>query len=171
MDLIHEVNHSYVLFMVNMHYCKLSLKLWKLFIIYLQVDSHVINSELHRPSINTEGIYHTPETNKTEPSLLIPSHSQVVQTMKKLKFWLFFTFFKKKLENISLFDGTTDTPVFGFLVMSVLGFKARVDSLICVLHHLYATDSSDQPLVRHLLTHWRSAWWPSRFDPRTWLEY
>ena len=86
MDLTHEVNHSYVLFMVNMHYCKLLLKLWTLFIIYLQVDSHVMNSELHRPSINTGRIYQTPKTNKTEPSLVIPSRPQLVHTMKKLNF-------------------------------------------------------------------------------------
>ena len=39
-----------------------------------------------------------------------------------------------------------------FLVMSPLGLKSRVNSLACVLHHLCAMNSSDSPLVRHLLT-------------------
>ena len=33
-------------------------------------------------------------------------------------------------------------PYFGLLVMSALGFKARVDSVACMLPHLHATDSS-----------------------------
>ena len=41
-----------------------------------------------------------------------------------------------------------------------------MDPLTCLLHHLCAMNSSDSPLVRHLLTSWRPAWWPSRFDPR-----
>ena len=39
-----------------------------------------------------------------------------------------------------------------FLRMSPLGFKSRVDSLACMLHHLCAMDSSDSPLVQHLPT-------------------
>ena len=35
--------------------------------------------------------------------------------------------------------------------MSALGFKVKVDSLTCVLRHLYTADSSDSPLVRHLM--------------------
>ena len=34
---------------------------------------------------------------------------------------------------------------------SALAFKARVDPLACVLHHLHATESSDSPLVRYQL--------------------
>ena len=41
-------------------------------------------------------------------------------------------------------------PCFGLLVTSALGFKARVDSLACVLPRLCTTDSSDSPLVQHL---------------------
>ena len=41
-------------------------------------------------------------------------------------------FFKKQnLEDMSPFCGATDTPVFGLLMMSPLGFKAKVGSLIC----------------------------------------
>ena len=41
-------------------------------------------------------------------------------------------FLKNFLEDMSLFCGVTDSPVFGLLVMSALGFKARVDpSLVC----------------------------------------
>ena len=50
-------------------------------------------------------------------------------------------------------------PCSGLLVTSALGFKARVDPLACRLHHLYAIDSSDWPLVQHLLT-----WWLSSFS-------
>ena len=42
-------------------------------------------------------------------------------------------------------------PWFGLLVTSALAFKARVDPLACVLHHLHATESSGSPLVRYQL--------------------
>ena len=35
------------------------------------------------------------------------------------------------------------------------GFKAKVDSLACILHGLHSMDSSDSSLVWHLLTSWR----------------
>ena len=54
-------------------------------------------------------------------------------------------------------------PCCGLLVMSALGFKARMDSLVCILCHLHETDSSDSPLVRHLLTSWQPAWQLSCF--------
>ena len=54
-------------------------------------------------------------------------------------------FFKKFLEDIRY-------PDYGLLVTSALGFKARVDSLACVLPRLRTMDSSDSPLVLHLLT-------------------
>ena len=38
----------------------------------------------------------------------------------------------------------------GLLVTSALGFKARVDSLACMLPRLCTMNSSDSPLVRHL---------------------
>ena len=41
---------------------------------------------------------------------------------------------------------------FALLVTSVLGFKARLDFLACTLCCLCATDSSDSPLVQHLMT-------------------
>ena len=50
-------------------------------------------------------------------------------------------------------------PQFGFLVMSPLGFKARVGSII----HTWQRQTMiyipwDSPLVRHLPTSWWSAW-------------
>ena len=45
-------------------------------------------------------------------------------------------------------------PRFGLLMTSALGFKARVDSLTCMLCHLHTMDSLDSPLVPHLLTSW-----------------
>ena len=47
--------------------------------------------------------------------------------------------------------------------MSTLGLKARTDPLLASLHSLYAMDSSDSPLVRHLLTSWKPALRPRRF--------
>ena len=46
------------------------------------------------------------------------------------------------------------TPLFQILVMSALGFKARVYSLACVLCCLGARETSDSPLVQHQLTSW-----------------
>ena len=54
-------------------------------------------------------------------------------------------------------------PGFGLLVTSRLGFKARVDSLACMVWRLHATVSSESPLVRHLLTSWQQAWQLSCF--------
>ena len=52
------------------------------------------------------------------------------------------------------FFGATDIR-FGILVMSALGFKARwIPSLAC-LCHFCTIESSDSPLVRHLLTFWQ----------------
>ena len=54
---------------------------------------------------------------------------------------------------------------------SALGFKARVDPVLC---HLCTTESSDLPLMQHLLTSWRPVWQPSRSHPRTckqWTNY
>ena len=42
---------------------------------------------------------------------------------------------------------------FRLLVTSAQVFKARVDSLACLLLHLRPTESSDSPLMRHLLTY------------------
>ena len=52
----------------------------------------------------------------------------------------------------------------GHLVTSALGFKTRVDSLTYVLCCL---DSSDLPMVQHLLTSWWQAWRPRHCDPDT----
>ena len=61
-------------------------------------------------------------------------------------------------------------PCFGLLVMFALGFKAKVDPLVCVLHHLHAMDSSVSPLVRHLLTSSRLAWQPSLIDTQSYTH-
>ena len=42
------------------------------------------------------------------------------------------------------------------------GFQSQGGSLTWVLRHLHAMDSSDSPLVQHLLTSWQPAWRPSR---------
>ena len=77
-------------------------------------------------------------------------------------------FFKKILEDQS-FLWATDTPVLGFwwCLPGPLGFKASVVPLACVLYHLCAMESSDSPLVQHLLTCWWSAWQLSHSDPHT----
>ena len=46
---------------------------------------------------------------------------------------------------------------FGLLVTSALDIKVRVDPLACVLCCLHIMESSDSPLVRHLLTSWQPA--------------
>ena len=55
-------------------------------------------------------------------------------------------------------------PCFGLLVMSALGFQARVDHFLPAFLPVW---SSDSPLVWHPLTVLRSAWQPCLFDPRT----
>ena len=57
-------------------------------------------------------------------------------------------------------------PCFGLLVMSALGFKARVDPLACMLC-CCAMKSSDSLLVQHLLTCWWQAWQPIHSHPHT----
>ena len=52
-----------------------------------------------------------------------------------------------------------------YVLDAALGFKARVDSFACVLPWLFATDSSESPLVPRLLTSWQQALQPSIFDP------
>ena len=41
-----------------------------------------------------------------------------------------------------------------------LGFQSQGGSLACMPCHLHAMDSSNSPLVRHLLT----SWWPAITD-------
>ena len=59
-------------------------------------------------------------------------------------------------------------PLIGLMVTSALSFKARVDSFTCVLCYLYTTNSSDSPLVWHLLTSCLSVsykhWWGRVWD-------
>ena len=55
--------------------------------------------------------------------------------------------FQKFLKDISSFCGALFWTCFGL----PWGFKGRVDLLACVLHHLHALESSDSPLVQHLL--------------------
>ena len=70
------------------------------------------------------------------------------------------TFFKKNFGGHKSFLWGHWYPYFGLLVMSVLGFKARVDPL----HAFSPVSSSDSPLVCHLLTVWRSAWLLSLYN-------
>ena len=79
-------------------------------------------------------------------------------------------FFLNFLDDISPLGGGHCYPCFGPLVMSALGSKARVDPLTCVFHHLHATESSDSPLVQHLLTYWQPAWQPSCSNQRSCKE-
>ena len=88
-------------------------------------------------------------------------------------FFYFLSFFSLFFEEMSPFCGATDTPVwtfpffssfffvghesfswtcFGLLVTSALRFKARIDLFVCMLCCPCATESSDSPLVQHLLT-------------------
>ena len=53
---------------------------------------------------------------------------------------------------------------FGLRVTSVMGFKDRVDPLLACFLACIEMDSSDSPLVRHLLTSWRPALHSSFFD-------
>ena len=72
-------------------------------------------------------------------------------------------FLKKKIwVDICPLCGAIDSVVFGVLT-SALGFKARVDSLTCILCCLCPTDSLRSPLVQHLLT----SWLPSPFNLHT----
>ena len=72
-----------------------------------------------------------------------------------LYLWMIPCCFKKNLEDISYFLWGHWYPCSGLLVMPALGFKARVDPLALVLCHLCTMDSSDSPLVGHLLTSWQ----------------
>ena len=74
----------------------------------------------------------------------------------------FFSLIKKSFEMFfgGHFCGTTDTPV----LMSALGFKVRMDPLACMHTCLRAMDSSDSPLVSHLLISWWLARQLSLFD-------
>ena len=65
--------------------------------------------------------------------VMVRSHATLVFSFSLT----FFFYFKKILDDMSPFSGATDTPVFGLLVTSPLGFKARVGSLICTrLRHM-----------------------------------
>ena len=71
------------------------------------------------------------------------------------------TFFVFFLQDISLYRGATDIPVLG------PKFQSQCEFLICMFHPLHPVDSSNSPLVRHLLTYWWPAWQLSLFDLHT----
>ena len=73
-------------------------------------------------------------------------------------------FFKKFFWRHKSFSCGHWYPCFRPLVMSALGFKARVDPFLCAFSLIW---SSNSPLVWHLLTVQRSAWQLSLFDPHT----
>ena len=58
-------------------------------------------------------------------------------------------------------------PCFRLLVISALSFKVRLDCLACTLRHLCAMESSDSPLVQHLLISGWPAWRRSHSHPPT----
>ena len=64
--------------------------------------------------------------------------------------------FYKKIGRHQFFLWGHWYPCLRFLVMSALG-----RSFACVLHHLYAMDSSDSPLLWQLMTSFWPAWQPS----------
>ena len=74
----------------------------------------------------------------------------------------FFIF--KILQDIDPFFGATDAPILDFCWRLPW---PRVDPLTCMFRHLRATESSNSPLVRHLLTSWWPAWQPSCSNPCT----
>ena len=51
--------------------------------------------------------------------------------------------------------------------MSALGFKSRVHPLTCMLCCPCTIESSDSPLLWHLLTFWQPAWQLSHSHPHT----
>ena len=67
---------------------------------------------------------------------------------------------QKFLEDIRPSYGSTDTPVFDLIHR---GFEARMDPITLVFPGLCAMDSSDSPLVWHLLIAWRPEWRPGHF--------
>ena len=69
---------------------------------------------------------------------------------------LFFFFFKVFGGHMSFFGGHW-YPCFGFLVTSLLGFKARVGCLIRIAEANVMYVPQDPPLVLHLPTSWRPA--------------
>ena len=79
---------------------------------------------------------------------------------------LYFLFFKGHqsfLQRTSVLLWGHWYTCFGLLVTSALGFNTRMEPLTCMLHRLCTMDTTDSPLVWHLLT----SWWPSHFDPHT----
>ena len=64
---------------------------------------------------------------------------------------MFFLIKKINKKNKFFVYRATDIIVLHFWWHLSWGFKARMDSLACVIHHLCATNSSDSPLVQHLM--------------------
>ena len=79
-------------------------------------------------------------------------------------FQMLLCFLKEHLEDISPFCGATDTHILNFW-WHLPWVSKQGESPWFVLHHLHAMDSSDSPLVQHLLTSWQPAWQPSCFNP------
>ena len=83
-----------------------------------------------------------------------PRRTNLYMTQHKVAYCLI----KKIWRTSVLFLGPL-IVLFWTLVTSAQGFKARVDSLACMLRHLYAMESSDSSLVWHLLTSWWLTEW------------
>ena len=73
------------------------------------------------------------------------------------------SFFLKKKEDTSPFVA----PLFWTSGKFCPGFQSQAGCLDCVLHCLYAINTSDSPLVWQLPTPWWPAWQLSLFEPRT----
>ena len=95
------------------------------------------------------------KTNKTKGYGFVSFRDPIdfARAMREMNGKIFFLFFEKKLEDTSSFCEATNTPVLES--WSFLGFKANVDSFVCMLHRLRAMDSPDSHLVQHLLASWR----------------
>ena len=82
-----------------------------------------------------------------------------------------YLFWKKKFWRTSVFfvGPLIDLPLFWTSGYVCSELQSQGGTLVCVLHCPCEMDSSDLPLVWHLLTSWWPAWWPSRgfLDPRT----
>ena len=79
-----------------------------------------------------------------------------------------FLFLKKCLEDISPFCEATETLILDFRCCLPCVSKPQWIPHVCRLHSLYALESSDSPLVQHLLTSWWQTWQLSHSNPRIW---
>ena len=83
--------------------------------------------------------------------------------------WNYFIFPFKNFGRHKCFLWAVGTPVLDF--WWCLPWVSKPGGCrTCVFCHLHTVDSSDSPLVRHLLTSWQPAMQPRLFCPHTWLR-